>query len=83
VTKLIPNWAAAITYGNYIYIRSDCYLNPNSKDATLRHESIHVGQWHTLGFWGLGFLVLYLFYSIKYGYDKNPLEVEAVEKSKL
>ena len=45
-----------------------------------RHEEEHKAQWSRLGW---RFLPIYLYYHIRYGYDKNPLEIEAREKSKL
>lgn len=46
-------------------------------DSTYEHEKIHVLQSCYHG--RLKFLIFYLFYTIKYGYDKNPLEIEAYQ----
>lgn len=43
-----------------------------------RHEIIHVEQIKRMGI--IRFYLTYLFYHLKYGYEKNPLEIEAYEK---
>jgi hypothetical protein len=43
----------------------------------LKHELKHVEQYKKYGI--IGFLARYIWYSIKYGYYKNPMEVEARE----
>lgn len=45
---------------------------------TVDHELVHIDQIHRLGV--IRFYALYLWYSIRYGYKANPLEVEAYEK---
>jgi hypothetical protein len=40
----------------------------------------HIEQYNRYGF--LKFLVLYVWYSIRYGYYNNPFEVEARKKEK-
>lgn len=44
-------------------------------DWLIRHETVHVQQIEQLG--ALKFTFLYLWYSLKYGYENNPFEVEA------
>lgn len=44
----------------------------------LKHEMVHVEQVRRLGF--LKFYILYVLYSIRYGYRNNPFEVEAYER---
>ena len=44
-------------------------------DSTIRHELIHWEQYKRFGV--LGFYILYFYYSLKYGYWDNPLEIEA------
>ncbi|HMO31576.1 MAG TPA: DUF4157 domain-containing protein [Lacibacter sp.] len=44
----------------------------------LRHELVHVEQYKRLGL--LRFLLIYLWYSLRYGYYNNPLEEEARAK---
>ena len=72
VRRLIPGWAVGQTWGNIILIRQRCdgqYLR--------KHELVHVEQWKRLGWGGLGFIVAYLFETIKHGYDNNKYENEA------
>jgi len=65
----------AVTLGQTTYYSCD-------KDRVLRnpkwvrHENKHKEQWRRLGW---KFLPLYLWYQVRYGYDHNPLEVEARE----
>ena len=44
-------------------------------DGLIRHEQAHWEQYKRMGF--LGFYVTYLWYTIRYGYWNNPMEVEA------
>jgi hypothetical protein len=71
VDEPVVKWAQAQTFGNYILLRR------NSNQQTLNHELTHVEQWHRYGFFGLGFALLYIFNLLRYGYQNNPLEVEA------
>ena len=41
----------------------------------LAHEAKHVEQWRR--YWYVGFLPIYFYYTIRYGYWDNPLEQEA------
>jgi len=43
------------------------------------HEEVHMDQYKRYTW--IGFILLYTFYSIKYGYWNNPLEIEAREKT--
>lgn len=45
----------------------------------IEHELVHVDQINRLG--SLKWTIMYLWYQIRYGYDKNPFEIEAREKS--
>ena len=62
----------AVTIWPFIFLGSP-KLRDN--DIILRHERIHLEQWKR--YWIVGFLPLYIYYEIKYGYWKNPLELEA------
>lgn len=57
------------------------YRNSQSLSRTdLRiHEEVHMDQYKRYTW--IGFIVLYSYYSIKYGYWNNPLEIEAREKT--
>ncbi len=41
----------------------------------LNHELTHILQWRNHGV--IKFVFLYLYYSLKYGYQQNPFEIEA------
>jgi len=75
VKRLFPGWAAAQTWGKIILVK-ERYAKP----SIIRHELVHVEQWKRLGFWGLGFLVQYLWESIIHGYENNKFEIEARER---
>jgi hypothetical protein len=62
----------AITFGHHVYTAHK-FLT----ETELKHEYCHVLQYEKYGFFG--FLMKYMWYQMKYGYDKNPLEVEAIE----
>lgn len=46
----------------------------------VKHEMAHIDQYRRYGL--VRFLLLYTWYSIKYGYRNNPFEIEAREKEK-
>lgn len=80
-----------------IIVKIACWFLPNIKGITIypfifiypstfrinqtlvNHERKHLEQYKR--YWIVGFLPLYIYYHIKYGYVKNPLEVEARLKS--
>lgn len=70
---LLPKRFIAITLGGTV-------LTPlaSLSAATLRHEQVHVEQWKRHGVW---FVFLYVWYHAKYGYERNPFEVEARRES--
>ena len=70
LAKLLPKRFVAITIWRTIHIRGF-----TASPALLSHEKQHVIQWEENGFFK--FAVLYLWYSIRYGYYNNPFEVEA------
>ena len=66
-----------ITFGSFVFISEKIWDNDQEREQTILHESVHVQQWHDKGWFGFGFGILYILYSIKYGYYQNPFEVEA------
>ena len=76
VKRMMPGWAAAQTWGRIILVVGD-----RADGHLLRHELEHVRQWETLGLWGIVFMLKYLWYTIRFGYWNNPLEVDARENS--
>ncbi len=66
----------AIVIWNTIFIYGTTEENFLANKQWLRHELEHVKQWKKYGFFG--YIWKYLRYSIKYGYEENPFEKEAV-----
>ncbi len=71
VPWLIPAWARAQTWRNAVLVRRGVRLTTR----LLAHELAHVLQWRTLGAWG--FVCQYARHLLRYGYEKNPLEIAA------
>jgi hypothetical protein len=71
VPWLIPAWAQAQVWGNFILIRRGVTVT----EKLLAHELAHVRQWQTRGL--VPFLWHYLTGLIRYGYQDHPLELEA------
>lgn len=65
----------ALTFGNTIHLYNVSKENFLKSHSWVCHELKHVEQYRLMGFWK--FLGYYLYYSAKYGYYHNPLEVEA------
>lgn len=55
--------------------------SPRSRFRLLLHELAHWEQASRFG--SLQFYIVYLFYSIRYGYTDNPLEIEARERADI
>ena len=53
------------------------YILPErlGEEALVRHEQVHAQQISRFGV--IGFYTRYLWYTMRYGYTNNPLEVEA------
>lgn len=66
----LPKRYVAITLGSHVLTREGTLA-----ERVLRHEEKHVDQWRRFGL--MGFLSRYLWYHFRYGYDRNPFEVEA------
>ena len=62
----------AFVLGGTIYVRGE-----TASPSLMRHELVHVEQYDRLG--TARFLLLYLWHQIRYGYERNPLEIEARE----
>ena len=67
---MLPRRYVAITLASHVLTR-ESWLD----ERTLRHERAHVEQWRRHGL--AGFLARYLWYHFRYGYSRNPFEVEA------
>ena len=59
----------------FIFLRKDVDLTSYELVIVMRHEKIHFAQQEELGL--LRFLIMYLFYWVKYGYRRIPFEREA------
>lgn len=77
VPWLIPGWAQAQVWGNFILIRRGVKVT----EQLLAHELVHVRQWQTLRIFP--FMFLYLKYFLRYGYKDHPLELAAQTASHL
>jgi hypothetical protein len=66
----LPRKYLAVTLGSHVFTRLG-YL----EDSILRHEAAHVRQWKRHGL--VRFAVLYIWFHVRYGYWRNPFEVEA------
>lgn len=48
-------------------------------ERLVRHEAVHWAQYERMG--AIKFYATYLWYTLRHGYQNNPMEVEAREKS--
>lgn len=65
----LRKWIKGITLYPFIFYQGE-------PSHTLRkHEQVHIEQIRKLGV--IRFYLLYLYYNMRYGYDKNPFEIEA------
>jgi hypothetical protein len=80
ISRCAAPGAAATTLGRFIFVREQAAGSPR----LIRHELVHVRQWHRLGI--VGFLARYLGtyvrwrvrrYPHKAAYRRIPLEIEA------
>lgn len=80
VKRIFPFWMRIIgqTHGEYVFIHKN-YKNTEKGYKAQKHEYIHVLQSREHGWWGLWFIIKYLWYLIIYGYENNPFEIEARE----
>ncbi len=67
--------SVALVLGKTIHLYNISPKDFVKSPSLVRHELKHVEQYKKMGF--LTFLVVYLYYSLKYGYYNNPLEIEA------
>jgi hypothetical protein len=66
----LPRRYLAVTLCSHVLTR-ERHLD----ERVLRHERVHVEQWRRYG--RVRFLARYLWFQWRYGYDGNPLEIEA------
>jgi len=76
--KLLHENRIAVTMGTTIHLWNASKQDFIKNKRWLQHELVHVQQFRQSGF--LKFLFLYLWESLKHGYQKNKFEVEARAK---
>lgn len=69
----LPKWIGGITLYPFIFYQGE------PSEALRKHEQVHVEQIKRIGV--IKFYALYIYYNVKYGYEKNPFEVEAYKVS--
>lgn len=70
----------AIVWGRTIHLHNTTAKEFLQNSRWVKHELAHVEQYKRYGL--LRFLILYLWYSVRFGYYNNPLEIEARAKEK-
>lgn len=73
--KKLKSKAVAMVLGNTIHLHNISKEDFLKNKRLVRHELCHVRQYQQHGF--IGFLIKYLWESIRKGYYKNKFEVEA------
>ena len=66
----LPRKYVAVTLGDHVFTGLE-----HLGESILRHEETHVRQWKEHGL--VRFAILYTWFHIRYGYWRNPFEVEA------
>lgn len=70
----------ALVWGRTIHLHNTTAKEFLQNQRWVRHEQVHLEQFQRYGM--LRFLLLYTWYSIRFGYYNNPLEIEARAKEK-
>lgn len=70
--KFFPAWVMGFTIGQHVFFRYESVMVGPELRA---HEYWHTVQYRKMGY--IKFLAKYFYYNIKYGYQDNPLEIEA------
>jgi hypothetical protein len=78
--KKLKAQKVAMVIGKTIHLHNTSTTDFLKDERWLKHELAHIEQYQKHGL--IKFLVLYIWYSIKYGYYNNPFEIEAREKEK-
>jgi|SRR5690606_3309739 len=75
----VPKWLQPYAKFNAITLPpfGMFFSKGNFVESTIKHELVHWEQYKRFGL--LGFYMLYGYYTLKYGYWNNPLELEAYE----
>jgi hypothetical protein len=67
--------SCALVLGRTIHLYGADISELTTNRAWMNHELAHVAQYRRYGF--LPFIFRYIWYSIRFGYYQNPLEIEA------
>lgn len=67
--------SCALVIGRTIHLHGANEIDLMNNRAWMNHELAHVAQYRKYGL--LNFLLRYGWYSLRYGYKNNPLEIEA------
>ena len=78
--KKLGSAKVAMVIGRTIHLHNTSATEFLNNERWVKHEMAHIEQYKRYGL--IRFLVLYLWYSARYGYYNNPLEVEARSKEK-
>ena len=78
--KKLGSDKVAMVIGRTIHLHNTAATEFWNNERWVKHEMAHIEQYKRYGL--IRFLVLYLWYSARYGYYNNPLEIEARSKEK-
>lgn len=75
--------SCALVLGRTIHLYGADISELTANRAWMNHELVHVAQYQRYGF--VPFIFRYVWYSIRFGYNQNPFEIEAraAEKNNL
>lgn len=86
VAKIIVKFVDSLTkdvseYGITIWPFIFIWPKKYATAKAIRHEMVHIEQWKR--YWIVGFPFVYFYYHLKFGYWKNPLEIEAYKRQEV
>ena len=75
--------SCALVLGRTIHLHGTNINELKANKAWWQHEMVHVAQYQRYGL--IPFLLRYFWYTLRFGYKNNPLEIEAraAEKNKV
>jgi hypothetical protein len=79
--KKLGTGSVAMVLGKTIHLHNTSKKDFLQDENWLKHELCHVQQFNQHGYWG--FILKYLYESIRHGYYNNKFEVEARKAEKL
>jgi hypothetical protein len=74
---LVSWWLARTGYRGITLPPFGIFMAPGSESDTglIKHEMVHWAQYQRMG--AVRFYATYLWFQVRYGYEKNPMEIEA------